>query len=245
MALTFRSSIAANGAALTPTTLTPTLPAGWVANDLVYFCIMLGANVTGLNTPAGWTVRNDLNSDSTGRSILAYRTMVTGDTAPVFTWTTAAKWSYAGICVQPAAGQQAVHSGTPGFLASATGTSHTTPAYAAGTAAGMSILMNGYRGGSNVATAITTTPPANWTEPATNADTSTATGTTAALRQVASWFSYRTGQTGTITPAAYTSSITALSNKYHVFAVEQPVLTWLPVAPYVVGHVAIQTASTW
>lgn len=247
MPLSYRSSSAANGGAATVSTITPTLPTGWSVNDLVVFIISIGANYTSPVDPAGWSVRHDTNGDSTGRTILASRTMQAGDTAPVFSWTGTGKWAWTGICIQPAAGQLAVHSGTTGPTVDATAATHTSPAFAAGGLTGASVLLTGYRAGANAATAITTTPPTNWTEPATNADTSTATGTNAASRQVAAWHSYRLAQTGTITPGAQTVSATALANLYHVFAEEQssPAVSFLPYDPYVLQRVALDRSLYW
>jgi hypothetical protein len=243
VALSYRSSSAANGGAATVATITPTLPTGWAANDIVYFCISIGVNFTAPVNPSGWTTRNDLNSDSTGRTIFAYRTMQNGDAAPTFSWTTAGKWAWTGICVQPTAGQAATHLTLSGPTVNATNTTHTSPALSAGASTGCSVLLTGYRGGANAATAITTTPPTNWTEPATNADTSTATGTTSALRQVASWHAYRSGQTGNITPGAQTVSATAVANLYHAFAVETS--PFLPDPPLIVQQAAITRANYW
>lgn len=245
MAMAYRSSIAANGTSTTVTTLTPTLPTGWAAGDLVAFCISIGANFTSPTNPAGWTTRYDTNGDSTGRTILAYRTMQTGDAAPTFSWTGTGKWAYTGICAQPAAGSQAVLLAPGAPTVSATSTSHTPPSYAAGASTGMSILMSGYRGSINQATAITSTAPTNWTEPASDADTSTAINTTTATRQVASWHAYRTGQTGTVTPAAYTTSVTALSNKYHLFVVETAPAEFMPPSPDVYQSAAVYRAHYW
>lgn len=244
MALSFRSSSAANGAAATVATLTPTLPAGWAAGDLVCFCLSIGIVYTAPVDPAGWTVRHDTNSGSTGRTILASRTMQSGDTNPAFSWTSAGKWAWTGICIQPAAGQLAAHTVLSGPSVVATATSHTSPALTS-TTSGMSVLLTGYRGGANVATAITTTPPTNWTEPATNADTSTATGTSAALRQVASWHAYRTGQTGTVTPGAQTVSATAVANLYHVFAAETAPAGPTAPAPTILQSAALHRAHFW
>lgn len=245
MALSWRSSSAGNNAGTTVATVTPTLPTGWAARDLVYICVSVGAVFTSPVDPAGWTCQYDTNADSTGRTILAYRQMQAGDTAPVFSWTGAGKCAWTAVCIQPVAGQQAVHSGLATPSISATATSHTPPAYAAGAASGISVLLTGYRAGANAATAITSTAPTSWTEPATNADTSTATGTSSALRQVASWHAYRINQTGTITPAAYASSVTALSNKYHVFAIEQSVSPFLPPQPKVLQWAAVDRAHNW
>jgi hypothetical protein len=247
VALTYRSTSAANGGTATVTTITPTLPTGWAADDIVYFCISIGSNFTSPTFPAGWTTRSDANSDSTGRTILAYRTMVTGDTNPTFSWTTGAgKWAWTGLAIQPAAGQQAVHSGLTGPTVSATATSHTSPAFAAGAASGCSVLMTGYRGGANASTAVNTTPPTNWVEGTTGAtsDTSTAAGTTSGTRQVASWYGYRSGQTGTITPGAQTVTATAVANLYHVFAVEAAI-TVLATPPRVIQAEAVNRSYLW
>jgi hypothetical protein len=245
VALSYRSSSSANGGAATVSTLTPTLPTGWVANDLVYFIISIGAVFTSPVDPNGWATRYDTNSDSTGRTILAYRTMTTGNSPPQFNWTGAGKWAYTGICIQPAAGQQASHSGLSGPTVNAPATSHTSPSFAAGALSGCSVLLTGYRGGSNAATAITTTPPTNWTEPASNADTSTATGTQSSVRQIAAWHSYRSGQTGTISPGAQTASVTAVANLYHAFAIEQAPVSFLPDVPIVLQYAALVRAHFW
>jgi hypothetical protein len=247
VALSYRSTSAANGAAATVTTITPTLPTGWAANDLVYFCISIGSNFSTPTFPSGWTTRSDANADSTGRTILAYRTMVTGDANPIFSWTTGAgKWAWTGIAIQPAAGQQAVHSGIATDFDNATATSHTSPAFAAGAATGISVLMTGYRAGANATTAVNTTPPTNWTEGTTGgtSDTSTNIGGTSGTRQVASWYGYRSGQTGTITPGAQTVTATAVANLYHVFAVEAA-FTFLATPPRVIQSAAVHRSVTW
>lgn len=244
MALSYRSSAAANGAATTATTVTVTLPSGTSANDIVYIVGTVGIVYTNPVNPSGWTVRHDTNADATGRTFLAYRTIRTGDTSPIFSWTTAGKTAWTAICVQPAAGQVALHAGIVGPTVNATATTHTSPAFAAGGLTGCSVLMTGYRGSTNVATAIATTDnsPANWTESGATMDTSTATGTTAATRQVAARHAYRVGQTGTITPTAQVVSVTALANLYHVFAVEQSVLA---APPMVLGRAAIHRSFYW
>lgn len=242
MALSYRSSSSAQSATAVAT-VTPTLPTGATTNDLVYICCSVNAVYTSPVDPGGWTVRHDTNSDATGRTFLAYRTLQAGDSNPVFSWTSTGKTAWTAICVQPAAGQQAAHSGLATPTINATNTSHTSTAFAAGGLSGISVLLTGYREGANGATGITTTPPTNWTEgTAPDGDVTTASGTSSALRQVSSWHAYRTGQTGTITPGAQTVSLTSVANLYHAFAVEQapPVLVSTPVAiPAVFNQAAL------
>jgi hypothetical protein len=139
----------------------------------------------------------------------------------------------------------ATHSGLATPTINATGTSHTSPAFAAGALSGISVLLTGYRGGSNTATGVTTTPPTNWTEgTAPNGDVTTASGTTSALRQVASWHAYQSAQTGTVTPGAQTASITAVANLYHAFAVEVPLVA-APVSLNVYTQAALTRAHYW
>jgi len=81
--------------------------------------------------------------------------------------------------------------------------------------------LNSARAFSNGATAIATTPPTDWTEPA-NGDSSTASGTNANSREVATSVSTRADQTGTITPGAETivggiANGTVTANLYHIF----------------------------
>jgi hypothetical protein len=244
VALSYRSSSSAQSAT-SVSTLTPPLPTGSTTNDLVYICGSVNAVYTAPVDPIGWTVRHDTNSDATGRTFFAYKTLQVGDTAPSFSWTTGGKTAWTAICVQPAVGQQAAHSGLATPTINATNTSHTSPAFAAGAATGCSILMTGYREGANGATGVTTTPPTSWTEgTAPDGDVTTAAGTTAALRQVSSWHAYRTGQTGTITPTAQTVTLTSVANLYHAFAVEQvaPTLVTTPVPVAVFNSAAIQRA---
>lgn len=247
MALSYRSSSSTQSSTAVQT-VTPTLPTGATTNDIVYICCSVNGVYTSPVDPAGWTVRHDTNGDTTGRTFLAYRTLEAGDANPVFSWTGAGKTAWTAICIQPAGGQQAVHSGLAGPTINATATSHTSPAFAAGALSGISVLLTGYRAGGNGSTGITTTPPTNWTEgTAPNGDVTTAAGTTSALRQVASWHAYQTGQTGTITPGAQTASITALANLYHAFAVEQapPVLVTAPVAIDMFTQAALTRAHYW
>jgi hypothetical protein len=243
VALSYRSSSSTQNATAVAT-VTPTLPSGATAGDLVYICCSVNNVYTAPVDPGGWTVRHDTNQDATGRSFLAYRTLQAGDGNPVFSWTTTGKTAWTAICLQPAAGQQAVHAGLAGPTINATATSHTSPAFAAGALSGCSVLLTGYRGGANGSTGITTTPPTNWTEGTTFGDVTTASGTTSALRQVASWHAYRVAQTGTITPGAQTASLTAVANLYHAFAVEvTPVAA--PVAVDVFQQAALNRAHNW
>jgi hypothetical protein len=242
VALAYRASSAANNAGTTVSTVTVTLPTGTAANDLVYIVCSVGAVYTSPVDPAGWATSHNTNSDATGRTFIAYKTIASADTNPVFSWTGAGKTAYTAITLQPTAGLQGIHAGFIGPTVNATATSHTSPAYVAGAQSGASVLLTGYRGGANVATAITTTPPTGWTEPASNADTSTATGTTAATRQVAAWHAYNLAQTGTITPGAQTVSATAVANLYHAFAIEG---SFLATPPTVISRGAIYNSFYW
>lgn len=243
MALSYRTSSSAQSATAVAT-LTTTLPSGWAEGDVVYIVCSVNGVYTSPVDPAGWTVRHDTNQDTTGRSFLAYRTMQGGNTDPVFSWTGTGKTAWTAICLQPAAGQQAIHSGMATPTIAATAISQTSPAFAAGGLSGASVLLTGYREGANTATGVTTTPPTNWTEPASNADVTTASGSTSALRQVSAWHAYRLAQTGTITPGAQTVSATSVANLYHVFAVEQALVS-APVAVNVFQQAALVRAHYW
>lgn len=243
MALSYRSSSSAQNATAS-STFTTTLPTGATTNDLVYICASINGVYTSPVDPGGWAVQHDTNQDATGRTFLAYRTLQPGDAAPTFSWSGTGKYAWTAICIQPAAGQQAVHYGLAGPTVNATNTTHTSPAFAAGALSGCSVLLTGYREGANTSTGVTTTAPTNWTEPATNADVTTASGTTSALRQVSSWHAYRVAQTGTITPGTQTVSLTSVANLYHAFAVEQTPVT-PPVATTVINYAALVRAHYW
>lgn len=238
MALSVRAASGFQSAAATTTPFTITLPTGTTTNDLVLIVVSHNGIAATLTQSAGTgtytnrsvgagTPANGDRSASGGQTAWLFSsTVASGDTAPSFSiGGTAGKYSWVAITLSPASGQQAVWSSmaTP-TVESGSGTSHTPPAFAAGALSGCSVLLNAWRGGSNVTTAITTAAPTNWVEPA-NADFSTAIGSTSALRQVAASASARTGQTGTITPGAQTTTPAAFGVEYHVFAVEQADLT--------------------
>jgi hypothetical protein len=219
VALSLRAASGGQLVAATPVSQVVTLPAGTATNDIVYFIVTVGAVIT---APAatGWTLTLTTNATAIESTIVGYRTIQAGDTSPTVTWTTAGKVSWVAIALQPAAGTTAVHIGYGTVLnTGVTATSQTPNTYAAGTASGASVLLTGSRGSTNVATAVATTPPTNWTEP-TNGDQSTATGTTAATQQIAAEVSYRLAQTGTITPGAQAITPTAFAIVHHAFAVE-------------------------
>jgi hypothetical protein len=140
-------------------------------------------------------------------------------------WSSSNRYSVTAVCIQPDAGQTftgaEIGSDASPVINTTAATSHTPPAYSAGSDTGLSLLLNAARAFSNGATAVATTPPADWTEPA-NADNSTASGTNANSRQVATSVSARAAQTGTITPGAETiaggvANGTVTANLYHLF----------------------------
>jgi hypothetical protein len=252
---TIRAASGFQSGSATTSPITITFPTGTTTSDLVYVVFSMNSVLATLTTPTGWTslvtnatqANGDRNATGAGTGWLFCRTIQAGDAAPSFTiGGTAGKYSWVAITLQPPTGQTVVHSGQATPTASGAGaTSHTPPAFAAGGATGVSVLLNAWRGSGNVATAVATTPPANWAEPLT-ADFSTAVGTTSALRQAAAQVSAQTGQTGTITPGTQTTSVAAFGvPMYHAFAVGQTAATFLPKAPYVINHAALVRAHYW
>lgn len=217
MALSTRAASGGQNGSTSVASQAVTFPTGTTTNDLVYVIISVNAS-TSSPAATGWTCTS-INQSTTHSLIIAYRTILAGDTAPTITWTGSGKAAWTAVTLQPAAGQQAAHSGFGTAVNTGTAaTSHTPPSYAAGAASGASVLLNAFRTGANGATGVTTTAPTNWTEP-TNGDQTTAVTTGA--RQVAAEVSVRTGQTGTITPGSETITVSSSAILQHAFAVEQ------------------------
>lgn len=242
MALSTRAASGGQGGSTTFNSQAMTFPAGTTTDDLVYCIVSVNAVATS-PTAAGWTCVVDSNATTTHSLITAYRTIQAGDTAPTISWTgTAAKIAWVVVTLQPAAGQQAVHSGFGTVVNTGTAaTTHTPPAFAAGALSGASVLLNVFRTGANGATGVTCTAPTNWTEP-TNGDQTTAV--TAGARQVAAEVSVRAAQTGTITPGSETITISSSAILQHAFAVEQALVT-APVAVDVIQQAALIRAHYW
>jgi len=214
------------------------LPTGWQPGDLVIIILAVAGLPSGSWTDGGankWTFIGTGNNNTGGAqhgTNICYKIMEAGDRWPGgggtnvnnLNWNGSNRYSVAAICIQPDAGQTftAADIGTDAspVINTTAATSHTPPAYSAGTDTGLSLLLSGARAFSNGATAIATTPPTDWTEPA-NGDSSTASGTNANSRQVATAVSARADQTGTITPGAETiaggiANGTVTANIYHL-----------------------------
>jgi hypothetical protein len=213
------------------------LPAGWQPGDLVFIVIGSASTQSSWSdNGTGWTyIRSGGGDANTGGgglgSNICWRIMQAGDTWPGNTsgtglrWSSSNRYSVTAICIQPDAGQTFTSAdiGTDAspVINTTAATSHTPPAYSAGSDTGLSVLLNAARAFNNGATAITTTPPASWTEPA-GGDNSTASGTNANSRQVSTSVSARADQTGTITPGSETiaggvANGTVTANLYHLF----------------------------
>lgn len=85
---TFRSAGTAT-TAVSATSVTPALPAGWQANDIFLLALHLRNSDTP-STPSGWTKFLDEQVQSDHRTTYYWRRAVGGDTAPTITWTNAA-----------------------------------------------------------------------------------------------------------------------------------------------------------
>lgn len=241
MALSTRAAAGGQNGSSTVASQVITFPAGTTTDDLVYIIISVNAVATS-PAAAGWTCSVDSNGTTTHSLIIAYRTIVVGDAAPTITWTGTAKASWVAVTLQPAAGQQAVHSGFGAVVnTGSANTTHTPPAFAAGALSGAAVLLNVFRTGANGATGVTTTAPTNWTEPA-NGDQTTAI--TAGARQVAAEVSVRAGQTGTVTPGSETISVSSTAIVQHAFAVETPLVA-APVPLKVLSQAALVRAFYW
>lgn len=240
MALSTRAASGGQNGSSAVSSQVVTFPTGTTTNDLVYVIISVNAS-TSNPAATGWTCTST-NQSTTHSLIIAYRTILAGDTAPTITWTGSDKASWVAVALQPAAGQMAVHSGfgTATNTGSAA-TSHTPPAFSAGALSGASVLLNAFRTGANGATGVTTTPPTNWVEP-TNGDQTTAI--TAGARQVAAEVSVQAGQTGTITPGSETISVSSSAILQHAFAVEQALVS-APVKLTQLSQAAVERASYW
>ena len=170
---------------------------------------------------AGWTLEGQAtNPSGTVHSAAVYsRVLQAGDTAPTFTASVAGKSAWTGICWRPGAGETPSAYAKATTLISAVGTTATPNAVASSDANSVSMVFNSNREQANAATAITQTPPGGgsaYTEP-TNGDQSTATGTTAATRQVGAHLAYREAVgTGSIAPGAFTFNVSIIDIAFHM-----------------------------
>ena len=213
--------VAASGAtALAGATVTCTLPAGATTGDL---CVLLLSEANATSTarsPAGWTAVDDADVSplaSIYHSLITYRVLQAGDTAPQVT--TASKYAWTMIAVRPGAGNVLTFDGS-NVAADADGTSLAWGSQAA-SGTDVSILAEVCRAGSNGTTAVTQTAPTNWTVP-TNGSQSTASGNNAATRQTATVVAYRLGQSGTIAPGTGSNNVTTSHTAAHLIFKDAP-----------------------
>lgn len=217
MALTFRAAAGANGGTTNTNTLTTTLPAGAAAGDLLIMCVSWGNN-TLFNAVTGWTLVAQAQNPTGGVSAGAVysRIMQAGDAAPTITNASTGKRSYVSSAWTPGAGETPSIYAQAATLISASGTTATPNPVTSTDANTVSYVFNATREQGNLATAITQTPASTWLEP-TNGDQSTATGTTAALRQVGAHVGYKSAVgTGSIAPGAFTFNVAVIDIAFHM-----------------------------
>jgi hypothetical protein len=198
-----------------------TSPGTLAVGDFV--CAIVSQNQT---TAVTWTGTGwnslDATVNATGgyAPLILYKIWASGDVMPSVTSTTG-KWAYVTMAFRADTGQMGYDKIVIDAGQTVAGTTMTSSAVTAANANTVSILAYPGRGATNVATAVTTTPPTNWLEGSTPSvsDISTNSGTTAALRQVSVEACYRLGQAaGAITPGAATFSISSFHTSYHVLA---------------------------
>lgn len=256
MAATLRAASSANLGSTAAASVTPTLPTGATTGDIVYILVATGSSsAASWSATTGWTLLDGatgtINSGGTGHATnVAWKVLAAGDGAPTISWTNGGKTTWVAIAFQPGAGETLAHdlSATP-TVSSTLASTHTPPSLAAGADSGVSVLLNGSRAGSAGSTAITTTPPTNWTEP-TNGDNSTAVGTTTTTRQVGAEVCYQLAQTGTITPGTETitggtAGGTTTANLYHVLLTSTGATAAPVPARVTVSNPARVRASYW
>lgn len=218
---------AASGANfLAATSVTLTKPTGAASGDWVGFGVDLGFPTETLTVSSGWTMIEQTACSTFHFSVLVYRVLDGGasDANPTLSWTTSGRGAYTGIAFTPAASTSLSIDVEATVVVATTGATTGTPnAATPTTSAPVSIIWGQGRANVNAATAITATPPTNWTEP-TNGDQSTASGTGA--RQVASEVSYRIpGSSATLTPGAITFSGAVTQLLHHIILKESVATT--------------------
>ncbi|MQB00543.1 MAG: hypothetical protein GEU78_09670 [Actinobacteria bacterium] len=202
-----------------------TLPIGWQPGDLIL--LVAGCRNTGasaLNIPSGWTQESsDANSgDSSGQAGgLFSRVMQAGDTAPSVSMADTGKWAWCMIAIQPDSGGTLSFDGAIAkTIDTTTDTTSTPPVKTASISGVMSVLIELMTATANGSTAIDTTPPTNWTEPA-NGDASTNAGNNAQLRQISASCSYRPWSGAfSVTPGSLSTNVTCVGNLYHALVQE-------------------------
>lgn len=220
MAVTFRAA-SGGQSSVAALTASVTQPTGATTGDLVLVAINIKNSTSDtFQALAGWTLSSqNANAFSPPfKTAVYWKVLTSGDTWPkTFTWaSTTAKFAWNALAFTPGAGNTMAIDGQAAVKVDTTGAStHTANAQTAVAASVCSVIINCGRTSAGAITAITVTPATNWTEP-TNAEQSTASGTTTALAQLGVESCYRTGQSGTITPGASTwSQSTIAANVYH------------------------------
>lgn len=214
-----------------------TYPAGSAVGDYVFVVLGLGNAAGSFNTgPFGdmSLLSTDTNSgDPGGYYTGLYGGLLTSTTGPTITSTTSGNKG-AWVAIAFSGTSLTLDGAVAKTINTVTNTSHTPPAKTATQASVVSILLHSARNSATGATGPTTTPPTNWTEPASG-DVASSAGTTSANRQVGCAVSYRLAQSGTITPGALTLSLTGFADLYHVLLYEAAgapaVIPYLVMAP--------------
>lgn len=201
-----------------------TSPGTLATGDFVVACVSQNQTSGVTWTGTGWnSLDATVNATGAYAPLLLYKIWASGDVMPTVTSTTG-KWAYVTMAFRADTGVMAFEEVQVGTGQTTAGTTITAPAATASQTNTVSILAFPGRGSTNVATAVTTTPPTNYAEGTTpsQSDVSTNAGTTSALRQVAVEVSYRLGLTGTITPTAATFNIASFHTAYHILAYGVP-----------------------
>lgn len=231
MAVTLRGYFTADSGTATGTTLTTAFTGWQTANpqpgDLVAFTGYIGADAQFPTQTGGagtWTFYSiGEHNTSHFTSFIAWRVLLVTDTAPVFSWGSAADWALFMCAFIP----------SPGFtLTLDTGgvNQYTTaalsfgpPAVAATGTGELSLVLNAAQASATIgATAdIAQTPPAGWAAIAEDG-----LGSPAATVADSVGGSWKTGVSGTVTPAsealALNVTTTVYANVYHLLFQETP-----------------------
>jgi trimeric autotransporter adhesin len=234
VAIFLRAASADNSGAGTSTTITPTLPAGWQAGDLILIGGATGVlPITQTGGSGSWTIQSSDHIAGSGvlNSFVAWRVMAASDTAPTFTAAgTSVSWDACIALASTSANTMSLSIDVfAANLISGTGLTSFTPGSATAAAAGeASVILTLSRAFTSGVATITYTPPAGWTAPAAGQSQFSSAGQHARIAAVA----YQLGLSGTVTPGAETItdtlSDTFAASVYHALVRELLIPDALP-----------------
>lgn len=175
-----------------------------------------GSAFTGTGTGGALTQDNNTNATAPFQTLLAWRILQAGDTAPTFHIPNSGRVSWDLLVLRSTATPAIDVVAGPTFHTTA-GTSFTPPAATAAGSGETSVVLASITAAAKGTTAETWTAPANWTA---NSVAGSQAGTTATFSHLSSMATRLSQGPGSVAPGAYTAGVSSFATSYHVLVLE-------------------------